>query len=147
MTFSEKFEEETVELKALGTKEYEQIEARVRANRRGELTTYLNECKIQGPERFVSLRDARVDNVTVGLVWTYLNTGDGARHAVTLALTKAGKSAEQATELYERLDFPDASDLALALVRFKTRFAPKADEGDGKAGDPLQRRLASLLLG
>ncbi len=129
MTFSETFGDDTVDMPALSTKEYEQIESTVRANRRAELTGYLTECKIAGAERFVALRDARPDSVTIAQVWSYLETLDGARKAIRLSLIKAGKSEEQANVLIERLDFPDAANLALALVRFAERREKPAKEG------------------
>ncbi len=138
MVFTETFGEEVVELPALSTKEYEQLEGQVRANRRAEVVGYLNECQIKpGPERFVALRDARVDHVNPGQVYSYLETLDGARRAIRLSLVKTGKSEEQANALIERLDFRDASNLALALVRFAERTHELPGEKKEGAEPPL----------
>ncbi len=142
MTFSESFGDEVVDLPALSTKEYEQIESTVRANRRAELTGYLTECKITGAERFVALRDARPDSVTIAQVWSYLETLDGARKAIRLSLIKVGKSEEQANALIERLDFPDAVNLALALIRFAERREKPAKDGT-KDESPLGKQPPS----
>lgn len=140
MVFTETFGEETVDLPALGTDEYAEIETTVRTNRREELTRYLNECKITGKDRFDALRDARPDAVNVAQVWAYLETSDGARRAFLLSAAKAGKTDEQARSLYKQLCFPDAVNLALSLCRLdhrknldgSPRVAPELKEGETK---------------
>lgn len=129
---TERFGGEDVAFPRLLMREYAVLENQVRSNHAAKVRQWADESGLRGKDRaeYFAQNDAMF--VTDGMVAGYLRTNDGARKALELSLTKAGKTPEQIVALFEGREALDAFNLAMALVGFALRVTLE----DVVGGDP-----------
>lgn len=128
---------ETIEFPRLRMSDYARLEGEMRGHRHAVNRELLDECQITGNERYVHLRDAEGQPVTLAHMRAYLQLAAGSKSALTMSLKRAGKTDREAADTIEKLDMLSAHQIASVVVGFAEVVAegtanPLAQSGTGE---------------